>query len=506
VKSTEENGVLNKTVYIRDANGNIMAVYEYKQNQWRWTEQHLYGAERLGVHYTGEDWDAAMADEDLTPDPGVVGVTASGLFYLPSTNTFMVGQSNFKGRKNYELTNHTSTTLSDRLGNVMAVVSDRLTKYSVVEAGVIPYSLPNMVSATDYDPFGMALEERVWQLSGVEEYGFSFNTQLKSPEIGDGHTTAMYWEYDARIGRRWELDPVVIPNESPYATFRSNPILFNDVLGDCPDCRDGQYEIKSGDMFSKLENAWGMTKGTLQSYNPGIDPANLKVGSKINVSPTLVNARSNGGDFIDLQTGATNLAATDLTFDEDFTLDPNAVATTFDRASWSAWGAGATVARAQGQDNAAVAYEHYRENTGTVLPFSYEEFIREDAAGATTIANLDHVLLANLPRVLPYAGTRNFYTNVLVTGSPSFPGAQTTNWQRTIGQYNFWITGTITAKDVSGNLSYTINYTLHAVDRYNFNRNNEDIASGVDDNANGRFATLGWARSFLSTSLFRKTL
>jgi hypothetical protein len=235
VKSSEKNGQLNKTAYIRDANGNIVAVYEYSNNQWRWTEQHLYGAERLGVHYTGEDWDAAISNEDLTPSPAT-GTTSSGLFYLINTTAFGLSQPAFKGRKNYELTNH--------LGNVMAVVSDKLTKYGFVQTGTLPYAMPNMVSATDYDPFGMALEQRDWQHGGVEEYGFSFNTQLESPEIGDGHTTAMYWEYDARIGRRWELDPVFIASICRYAVNGNSPIVYFDPKGD--------FRTKAGALAYKL--------------------------------------------------------------------------------------------------------------------------------------------------------------------------------------------------------------------------------------------------------------
>jgi RHS repeat-associated protein len=207
------------------------------------TISRCYGAERsstslsdhLGVHYTSEDWDAAMADEDLTPDPGVVGVTASGLFYLTSTNTFMVGQSNFKGRKNYELTNHTSTTLSDRLGNVMAVVSDKLTKYSVVEAGVIPYSLPNMVSATDYDPFGMALEQREWQHGGVEEYGFGFNGKIEDPEILDRGRWEDYGfrAYRPDLGRFVSVDPLSskYPELTTYQFASNTPICAVDLDG-----------------------------------------------------------------------------------------------------------------------------------------------------------------------------------------------------------------------------------------------------------------------------------
>jgi hypothetical protein len=61
---------------------------------------------------------------------------------------------------------------------------------------------------------------------------YGFNGQEKCPEIAEGHTTALFWEYDSRLGRRWNLDPKPNPSISQYATFENNPIKFSDVLGD----------------------------------------------------------------------------------------------------------------------------------------------------------------------------------------------------------------------------------------------------------------------------------
>jgi hypothetical protein len=65
-------------------------------------------------------------------------------------------------------------------------------------------------------------------------YRFGYNGQEKVDEIaGAGnHTTAEFWEYDTRLGRRWNRDPVVKPYESGYACFANNPIWFSDVNGD----------------------------------------------------------------------------------------------------------------------------------------------------------------------------------------------------------------------------------------------------------------------------------
>lgn len=70
----------------------------------------------------------------------------------------------------------------------------------------------------------------------IGDYRFGFNGQEKDNEIyGDGNaTTAEYWEYDPRLGRRWNTDPKPVPYESNYACFRNSPILMNDPDGDWP--------------------------------------------------------------------------------------------------------------------------------------------------------------------------------------------------------------------------------------------------------------------------------
>jgi hypothetical protein len=65
-------------------------------------------------------------------------------------------------------------------------------------------------------------------------YRYGMNTQEKDNEIyGPGNTYgALYWEYDARIARRWNVDPVVKEYEGGYTTFSGNPIWFVDINGD----------------------------------------------------------------------------------------------------------------------------------------------------------------------------------------------------------------------------------------------------------------------------------
>jgi hypothetical protein len=64
-------------------------------------------------------------------------------------------------------------------------------------------------------------------------YSYGFGGQLKDDEIsGSGNSyTAEFWQYDPRLGRRWNTDQIVKPWESSYATFGNNPIYFNDPFG-----------------------------------------------------------------------------------------------------------------------------------------------------------------------------------------------------------------------------------------------------------------------------------
>lgn len=62
-------------------------------------------------------------------------------------------------------------------------------------------------------------------------YRYGFNGQEKVDEIaGAGnHMTAEFWEYDTRIGRRWNGDRV--HKNSPYEAFAGNPISLADPTG-----------------------------------------------------------------------------------------------------------------------------------------------------------------------------------------------------------------------------------------------------------------------------------
>jgi len=178
-------------------------------------DQTPYGSSRIGQEQIGE----IIASNDLN---------------LVNINT---ATQNIIGDKYFEMSNH--------LGNVLEVVSDR--KLPVNDGnGNIDYFLADVVSYSDYYPYGMQMPGRK-QLrdldangnpvyvpaNGSDGYRYGFGGQEKDNEIaGNGNSyTAEFWQYDPRLGRRWNIDPVVKEHESPYAAFGNNPIWFMDPNG-----------------------------------------------------------------------------------------------------------------------------------------------------------------------------------------------------------------------------------------------------------------------------------
>jgi hypothetical protein len=82
-------------------------------------------------------------------------------------------------------------------------------------------------------PFGSAINEIQYKSDTGGSYRYGFNTQEKDDEVaGEGNSyTAEFWQYDGRLGRRFNVDPIIKDWESPYATFANNPIFLIDPYG-----------------------------------------------------------------------------------------------------------------------------------------------------------------------------------------------------------------------------------------------------------------------------------
>ncbi len=212
--------------YLRDAQGNEMAHYELNTNaacnveKLYVTEHPIYGLSRIGI------------------DSRKTLLYLNGANLSQDTPTYA---NRILSSKQYELTNH--------LGNVLVTITDKkIPKRILGGPGPIDYFDAEIATITDYYAFGSPMPTRTWTDPNMK-YKFGFNGQEKDNEIaGNGSDyTAQFWEYDSRLGRRWNIDPVIKPSESYYSCFTDNPIFLVDP--------NGMDAVSSNDMQGKASAA-----------------------------------------------------------------------------------------------------------------------------------------------------------------------------------------------------------------------------------------------------------
>jgi hypothetical protein len=128
-----------------------------------------------------------------------------------------------RGEKFFEWSNH--------LGNVLATVSDRKIAHSS-NSSAIDYYTGDVISAQDYYPFGMIMPGRTIVNGSGYRYGAGGQEKVDEVSGSGNHYTALFWEMDPRLGRRWNRDPKPNLSVSEYVIFANNPVWFIDILGD----------------------------------------------------------------------------------------------------------------------------------------------------------------------------------------------------------------------------------------------------------------------------------
>ena len=154
--------------YIRDATGNVLAYYVKDAQPLRITERYVYSSDQLAV-LRGENDEVSGTIKEL-PD----------VEYM----------------------------FRDHLGNVRVVAGQKNSTQSSVDVK----SFSNIYAFGAPHPF---------RNFNISEMRFLFNGLEQRDELkGKGlHYTALYGEYDAVYGRRWNRDPKPTIGISPYAMF-----------------------------------------------------------------------------------------------------------------------------------------------------------------------------------------------------------------------------------------------------------------------------------------------
>lgn len=187
------------TCYMRDASGNVMNTISSSNGPSNLTDEFgIYGSSRLGV------W------SPNAPATYLDGLNARGDEYR------------IAGDKMYELSNH--------LGNVMVVVSDKKLGIDNNADGKANAYYADVVSANDYYAFGMPMPGRSYS---SPSYRYGFNGKEKDDEAkGSGNSIDFGARiYDPRLGRWQTHDNVLKPWLSPYEFGKNNPVNMIDPDG-----------------------------------------------------------------------------------------------------------------------------------------------------------------------------------------------------------------------------------------------------------------------------------
>jgi RHS repeat-associated protein len=189
-----------------------------------WSEAHIYGSSRVGMEIQSAVTSRFGVNYDSNDLPTY---TAGNCISYAATAVY----SQKYGDKRFELSNH--------LGNVLVVVSDRL----IANTGTTLSYSSEVISATDYYPYGMVMYERNYLQIVSEAYRYAFNgKELDKPGMGGGQSTYDYGFriYNPAIAKFLSVDPLTreYPWYTPYQ-FAGNKSIW------CSDLDGKEEEIKT---------------------------------------------------------------------------------------------------------------------------------------------------------------------------------------------------------------------------------------------------------------------
>ncbi|AQT69306.1 RHS repeat-associated core domain protein [Anaerohalosphaera lusitana] len=208
-------------------------------------------------------------------------------------------------------------------------------------------------------------------------------------------------------------------------------------------------------------------------------------------------------DFLGLKDYAIgNGPRPDINWDDNYEYDASAKPTLKDYLYWFIFRELLKTLEATGfMPDAARAYRHYRGASGDDLHVKYNKAIKEDAKIRRSFESEIAGAQADIER-LHDGETKEFWVYSQEERGTGHP--ETQNWQKALGGHCIWGEGPV--KYDSATCEYSFHISIEMEDWYNFNPAQNDIATGLPDEINGRFQRLGWAKAFFSRGKVERTV
>jgi hypothetical protein len=161
------------------------------------------------------------------------------------------------------------------------------------------------------------------------------------------------------------------------------------------------------------------------------------------------------------------------------------------------------------QPEANKAYRHFLYGDGKPRTIDYEKYIVQESSGRDGVVALAKDFIAHA-EVIGKNRTKFSMTSVVMKGiggqKEKIKGPTTTNWRRTIGAHQIWISANVIASVSKGKIVYDADLTMHIEDQYNFNYKEQDVQSQIKDAENGMLELSGLGKQYMTYATITRNL